>query len=50
MEPRELMTKRRIEKLASEYENYEEVLSVSDPKDGGFEVFVSHSSADNDFP
>lgn len=49
MEPKELMTKRRIEKLASEYENYEEVLSVSDPKDGGFEVFVSHSSADNDF-
>lgn len=49
MEPKELMTKRRIEKLASEYENYEEVLSVSDPKDGGFEVFVSHSSADNAF-
>lgn len=49
MELKELMTKRRIEKLASEYENYEEVLSVSDPKDGGFEVFVSHSSADNDF-
>lgn len=49
MEPKELMTKRRIEKLASEYENYEDVLSVSDPKDGGFEVFVSHSSADNDF-
>lgn len=49
MEPKELMTKRRIERLASEYENYEEVLSVSDPKDGGFEVFVSHSSADNDF-
>lgn len=49
MEPKELMTKRRIEKLASEYENYQEVLSVSDPKDGGFEVFVSHSSADNDF-
>ena len=49
MEPKELMTKRRIEKLASEYENYEEVLSVSDPKDGGFEVFVSHSIADNDF-
>ena len=49
MEPKELMTKRRIEKLASEFENYEEVLSVSDPKDGGFEVFVSHSSADNDF-
>ncbi|UKK56804.1 toll/interleukin-1 receptor domain-containing protein [Prevotella communis] len=49
MEPKELMTKRRIEKLASEYENYEEVLSVSDPKDGGFEVFVSHSSADNGF-
>lgn len=49
MEPKELMTKRRIEKLAREYENYEDVHSMSDPKDGGYEVFVSHSSADNDF-
>ena len=49
MESKELMTKRKIEKLASEYEQYEDVNSSSDPKDGSFEVFVSHSSADNEF-
>lgn len=49
MEPKELMTKRRIEKLTRDYESYENVHSFSDPKDGSYEVFVSHSSADNEF-
>lgn len=49
MEPKELMTKRRIEKLASEYEDYGEIHSTSIPKEGEFDVFVTHSSADNEF-
>ena len=49
MEPKELMTKRRIENIARDYESYETVHSFSDPKDGSYEVFVSHSSADNEF-
>lgn len=49
MEVKELMTKRRIEKLASEYGEYGEVHSVNIPKDREFDVFVSHSSADNLF-
>ncbi len=50
MEPKELMTKRRIEKLAKEYEQYGEVsqeISMGDRKT--IDVFVSHSSADNEF-
>lgn len=50
MEPTELMTKRRIEKLAKEYEQYGEVsqeISMGDRKT--IDVFVSHSSADNEF-
>ena len=48
MEPKELMTKRKIEKLAKEYESYGEIYSQPDSK-GDYKVFVSHSSADNDF-
>lgn len=48
MEPKEILTKRRIEKLAVGYGNYEDVLSDS-PADGIFDVFVSHSSRDVDF-
>lgn len=50
MEPKELMTKRRIEKLAKEYEQYGEVsqeISMGNRKT--IDVFVSHSSADNEF-
>lgn len=49
MEPKELMTKRRIEKLASEYEIFGDIHSTNDSKNSGYEVFVSHSSADNVF-
>lgn len=50
MEAKELMTKRRIEKIASEYEQYGEV-SPEIPLDdrNQIDVFVSHSSADNEF-
>ena len=48
MEPKEILTKRRIEKLEVGYGNYEDVLSDS-PADGIFDVFVSHSSRDVDF-
>ncbi len=47
MEPKELLTKRRIEKLASEY-NYGQLESV-EPADGKYDVFVSHSSRDVEF-
>lgn len=50
MEAKELMTKRRIEKLASEYEKFGEIPSeVSLNDKGGIDVFVTHSSADNEF-
>ena len=49
MEPKELMTKRKIEKLASEYEDYGEIIPRSDLKDNKYDVFVSHSSSDNEF-
>lgn len=50
MEPKELMTKRKIEKLASEFEKYGE--NTSEPLydyNESIDVFVSHSSADNEF-
>lgn len=46
MESKALLTKRRIEKLASEYEG---LGLPSSPKDGRFDVFVSHSTADKEF-
>ena len=50
MEAKELMTKRRIEKLASEYEQYKGNLPALSLKDKSrIDVFVSHSSADNEF-
>ena len=47
MEPKELLTKRRIEKLAEPYEQL--VLDSSAPQDGKYDVFVSHSSRDEEF-
>lgn len=50
MEAKELMTKRRIEKIASEYEQYgEDLPSISLNDNRRILVFVSHSSADNEF-
>lgn len=46
MESKALLTKRKIEKLASEYEG---LGLPSSPKDGRFDVFVSHSSTDKEF-
>lgn len=42
MEAKELLTKRRIEKLASEYDYGQ--LESAVPADGKYDVFVSHSS------
>ena len=50
MEAKELMTKRRIEMLAREYDKYGEIPSeVSLNEKGSIDVFVSHASADNEF-
>lgn len=48
MEAKELMTKRRIEKLASEYERYNLPTTFINKGDV-IDVFVSHSSTDKDF-
>lgn len=48
IEPQELLTKNRIEKLADEYAGGE--LTKGDvPKDGIYDVFISHSSHDMGF-
>lgn len=48
MEPQELLTKKRIEKLADAYARGE--LTKGDvPKDGIYDVFISHSSRDMEF-
>lgn len=50
MEIKELMTKRKIEKLANEYAHYTETLPEFDMDDKApIDVFVSHSSVDNEF-
>ena len=50
MEAKELMTKRRIEKLASAYEQERSVLmETASSGDVKYDVFVSHSSADKVF-
>lgn len=49
METKELMTKRKIEKIADKYINYGDIYNIDAPKDGIYGVFVSHSSTDNDF-
>ena len=46
MEPAELLTKRRIEKLASEYEHHVDLESVAHGEGQEYDVFVSHSSHD----
>lgn len=50
MELKEIMTKRKIEKLASEYSIYEDFIpDFADNGDNQIDVFVSHSSSDNEF-
>ena len=45
LEPQELLTKKRIEKLADAYAGGE--LTRGDvPEDGKYDVFISHSSRD----
>lgn len=49
MDAKALLTKRRIEKLAAEYEGWDEPESHA-PEDGGkYDVFISHSSRDEVF-
>lgn len=48
MEPKELLTKRRIEKLAEPYSN-EELTVESRRENREYDVFVSHSSRDVEF-
>lgn len=48
MEAKELLTKRRIEKLADKYAGGE-LTRGNVPKDGKYEVFISHSSHDMGF-
>ena len=48
LEPQELLTKKRIEKLADAYAGGE--LTRGDvPEDGKYDVFISHSSHDMEF-
>ena len=49
MEPKELLTKRRIEKLASEFGNENVMDFTVRNEKRGFDVFVSHSSHDREF-
>ena len=49
MEAKELLTKRKIEKLASQFENYDVLSDAVGPDNNQYDVFVSHSSADNEF-
>lgn len=49
MEPKELLTKRRIEKLAEPYEGIGEIPKVAKQGEGKYDVFVSHSSRDEEF-
>lgn len=50
MELKEIMTKRKIEKLASEYNRYDDVYSDFYVNGNNqIDVFVSHSSSDNEF-
>ena len=46
---RSIMTKRKIEKLASQYEYSERVHGHFENSGEQFDVFVSHSSVDNEF-
>lgn len=49
MEPKEILTKRKIEKLAAEYGYRDKVIENELPDNREYEVFVSHSSRDIDF-
>lgn len=49
MEPKELLTKRRIEKLAEPYESFGYIPRVAKQGDRKYDVFVSHSSRDKEF-
>lgn len=49
MEPKELLTKRRIEKLAEPYEGIGEIPKVAKQGERKYDVFVSHSSRDEEF-
>ena len=49
MEAAELLTKRRIEKLASEYEGLRSVENAVWKEGQNYDVFVSHSSHDTEF-
>lgn len=49
MEPKELLTKRKIEKLATEYGFRSDMIEDEQLGNKKFEVFVSHSSHDEEF-
>lgn len=49
MEPKELLTKRRIEKLAIENGYREDMPEEEWPEIGNYQVFISHSSRDVEF-
>ena len=49
MEPKELLTKRKIEKLATEYGFRSDMIEDEQLGNKKFEVFVSHSSHDVEF-
>lgn len=48
MEPKELLTRKRIERLADKYAGGE-LTRGNVPKDGKYDVFISHSSRDMGF-
>ena len=49
MEPAELLTKRRIEKIAREYEGFRSIDNRVRKEGQHYDVFVSHSSQDVEF-
>ena len=49
MEPKELLTKHRIEKLAIENGYREDIPDNDWPDNGDYQVFISHSSHDVEF-
>lgn len=49
MEPKEIITKRKIEKLAEEYGYKGELVDKKQTSNKKYEVFVSHSSRDIEF-
>lgn len=49
MEPKEILTKRKIEKLAADYSSGGELIENELPGNNEYDVFVSHSSRDVEF-